>query len=204
MAHVSRTNGEAGLGPRLIPGLVLAGLALICTSADARAAISVDHAGYKGGILTAEGRTTKAHQTVTLDGIYRARSDGSGASDSASAIVRSTARCDFDPVPIFFMRRPATADQCDDGRDLRLSLKYCSGRDHSWNSAVCRSAAARPWNKSKRTSLIGREFRMLNWALIFFIISVIAGFFGFSGVAAGAATVSKWLFFLALAIFAIF
>ena len=29
-------------------------------------------------------------------------------------------------------------------------------------------------------------------------------FFGFSGVAAGAATVSKWLFFLALAIFAIF
>ena len=79
MAHVSTTSGEAGLGPRLIPGLVLAGLALICTSAAARAAISVDHAGYKGGILTVEGRTTKAHQTVTLDGIYRARSDGSGS-----------------------------------------------------------------------------------------------------------------------------
>jgi hypothetical protein len=79
MAHVSRTSGEAGRGPRLIPGLVLAGLALICTSADARAAINVDHAGYKGGILTVEGRTTKAHQTVTLDGLYRARSDGSGS-----------------------------------------------------------------------------------------------------------------------------
>ena len=45
---------------------------------------------------------------------------------------------------------------------------------------------------------------MLKWALIFLIISLIAGFFRFSGVAAGAATVSKWLFFLALAIFAIF
>ena len=45
---------------------------------------------------------------------------------------------------------------------------------------------------------------MLKWAIIFFIISVIAGFFGFSGVAAGATTVAKWLFFLALAIFAIF
>ena len=78
MAHVSRTSAETGR-PRLIPGLVLAGVALICTSADARAAISVDQAGYKAGILTVEGRTTKAHQTVTLDGIYRARSDGSGS-----------------------------------------------------------------------------------------------------------------------------
>lgn len=45
---------------------------------------------------------------------------------------------------------------------------------------------------------------MLKWALIFFIISVVAGFLGFSGVSAGAATISKWLFFIALAIFAVF
>ena len=45
---------------------------------------------------------------------------------------------------------------------------------------------------------------MLKWALIFFVVSVIAGFFGFSGVAAGAATIAKWLFFIALAIFALF
>ena len=45
---------------------------------------------------------------------------------------------------------------------------------------------------------------MLKWALIFFIISAVAGFFGFSGVAAGAAQISKWLFFAALAIFALF
>lgn len=42
---------------------------------------------------------------------------------------------------------------------------------------------------------------MLKWALIFFVISVIAGFFGFSGIAAGAATIAKWLFFIAVAIF---
>ena len=45
---------------------------------------------------------------------------------------------------------------------------------------------------------------MLKWALIFLIVSVVAGFFGFSGVSAGAATIAKWLFFAALAIFAAF
>lgn len=45
---------------------------------------------------------------------------------------------------------------------------------------------------------------MLKWALIFFIISVVAGILGFSGVAAGAATIAKWLFFIALAIFVLF
>ena len=41
---------------------------------------------------------------------------------------------------------------------------------------------------------------MLKWALIFFLISLVAGFFGFTGVAAGAATLAKVLFFLCLAI----
>ena len=41
---------------------------------------------------------------------------------------------------------------------------------------------------------------MLKWALIFFLISIVAGFFGFTGVAAGAATIAKVLFFLCLAI----
>ena len=42
---------------------------------------------------------------------------------------------------------------------------------------------------------------MLKWAIIFFVVSLIAGFFGFSGVAAGARTIAKILFFIALAIF---
>ena len=42
---------------------------------------------------------------------------------------------------------------------------------------------------------------MLKWALIFFVISIVAGFLGFSGIAAGASTIAKWLIFAAVAIF---
>jgi uncharacterized membrane protein YtjA (UPF0391 family) len=44
---------------------------------------------------------------------------------------------------------------------------------------------------------------MLKWALIFFLISVVAGIFGFTGVAAGARSIAKGLFFIAVAIFAV-
>ncbi len=44
---------------------------------------------------------------------------------------------------------------------------------------------------------------MLRWALIFFVISLIAGIFGFTGVAAGSAAIAKTLFFLTLALFVI-
>ena len=44
---------------------------------------------------------------------------------------------------------------------------------------------------------------MLKWALIFFVISVVAGFFGFTGVASGARSISKVLFFIAVTIFLI-
>lgn len=42
---------------------------------------------------------------------------------------------------------------------------------------------------------------MLKLAIIFFVISLVAGFFGFTDVATGAKSISKALFFLALAIF---
>ncbi len=44
---------------------------------------------------------------------------------------------------------------------------------------------------------------MLKWALIFFVISVIACFFGFTGVASTTRSIAKVLFFIALAIFLI-
>ena len=44
---------------------------------------------------------------------------------------------------------------------------------------------------------------MLKWALIFFIVSVIAGLLGFTGVAAGFRTIAKILFFIAITIFLI-
>lgn len=44
---------------------------------------------------------------------------------------------------------------------------------------------------------------MIKWAIIFFVISIVAGFFGFTGVASGAKRIAKLLFFIALAIFLI-
>ena len=44
---------------------------------------------------------------------------------------------------------------------------------------------------------------MLKLAIIFFIISLIAGFFGFTNVASGAKSIAKVLFFIALIIFLI-
>ncbi|HET7547623.1 MAG TPA: DUF1328 domain-containing protein [Usitatibacter sp.] len=44
---------------------------------------------------------------------------------------------------------------------------------------------------------------MIKWAIIFFVISVIAGFFGFTGVASGARTIAKWLFGIAVVLFLI-
>jgi uncharacterized membrane protein YtjA (UPF0391 family) len=48
-----------------------------------------------------------------------------------------------------------------------------------------------------------KEPFMIKWAIIFFIVSVVAGFFGFTGVAAGARSIAKVLFFIAIVIFLI-
>jgi uncharacterized membrane protein YtjA (UPF0391 family) len=45
---------------------------------------------------------------------------------------------------------------------------------------------------------------MLKLALIFFLISIVAGVFGFTNIAAGTATIAKWLFFIGLAIVVVF
>jgi uncharacterized membrane protein YtjA (UPF0391 family) len=44
---------------------------------------------------------------------------------------------------------------------------------------------------------------MIKWAIVFAIISIIAGLFGFTGIAADSAAVAKILFFIALAIFVV-
>jgi uncharacterized membrane protein YtjA (UPF0391 family) len=42
---------------------------------------------------------------------------------------------------------------------------------------------------------------MIKLAIIFFIVSLVAGFFGFTDVARGAKSIAKILFFIAFAIF---
>jgi uncharacterized membrane protein YtjA (UPF0391 family) len=55
-----------------------------------------------------------------------------------------------------------------------------------------------PWSKT-RCSIIGRLI-MLHYAVVFFVIALIAAVFGFTGIAAGAAEIAKVLFFLFLII----
>lgn len=45
---------------------------------------------------------------------------------------------------------------------------------------------------------------MLKWALIFFIVSLVAALFGFTGIAAGAAAIAKTLFYIAVLLFVLF
>jgi uncharacterized membrane protein YtjA (UPF0391 family) len=45
------------------------------------------------------------------------------------------------------------------------------------------------------------EASMLNWAIAFFIIAIVAALFGFTGIAAGAAEIAKILFFVFLVLF---
>ena len=42
---------------------------------------------------------------------------------------------------------------------------------------------------------------MLYWALAFFLVAILAAVFGFGGIAAGAATIAKVLFFIFLVLF---
>lgn len=42
---------------------------------------------------------------------------------------------------------------------------------------------------------------MLRYALLFFIIAIIAGVFGFTGIAAGASAIAKILFFFFIVLF---
>ncbi len=44
---------------------------------------------------------------------------------------------------------------------------------------------------------------MLAWSVIFFIVAIVAAIFGFGGIAAGAVTIAKVLFFVFLVLFAV-
>jgi uncharacterized membrane protein YtjA (UPF0391 family) len=57
------------------------------------------------------------------------------------------------------------------------------------------------WTCSSRNADPGdqpQEFPMLQYAVVFFIIALIAAVFGFGGIAAGAAGIAKILFFVFL------
>ena len=47
------------------------------------------------------------------------------------------------------------------------------------------------------------EVEMLRWALVFFVVALIAALFGFGGIATAAASIAKVLFFIFLVLFVI-
>jgi uncharacterized membrane protein YtjA (UPF0391 family) len=48
-----------------------------------------------------------------------------------------------------------------------------------------------------------KELQMLHYALVFFVVALIAAVFGFGGIAAGAAEIAKILFFIFLVLFVV-
>jgi uncharacterized membrane protein YtjA (UPF0391 family) len=46
-----------------------------------------------------------------------------------------------------------------------------------------------------------QEMTILKWALIFFVVSVVAGIFGFTGISAASADVARFLFYVFVVIF---
>jgi uncharacterized membrane protein YtjA (UPF0391 family) len=78
------------------------------------------------------------------------------------------------------------------------------------------SAVAKTWNQRPRSPLaqcledvavVCREgwrsyaMTLLKWALIFFLVSVVAGVFGFTGISAASADVARFLFYVFVVIF---
>jgi len=43
--------------------------------------------------------------------------------------------------------------------------------------------------------------KMLYWAVVFFLIAIVAGVFGFGGISAGAETIAIWLFWIFIIVF---
>lgn len=52
-----------------------------------------------------------------------------------------------------------------------------------------------------RRLIVKTEKAMLRWSIIFFVVAIIAAVFGFGGIAAGAASIAKVLFFIFLVLF---
>jgi uncharacterized membrane protein YtjA (UPF0391 family) len=52
-----------------------------------------------------------------------------------------------------------------------------------------------------RVTTLERIFDMLGWALLFFLVAIVAAVFGFGGIAIAAAGIAKSLFFVFLVLF---
>jgi uncharacterized membrane protein YtjA (UPF0391 family) len=89
-------------------------------------------------------------------------------------------------------RRDASARASDDREHKQAGHRY--GRQKSPKRL---EPVALPWVV---IAVLVESEHMLKWALIFFLISIVAGFFGYSGVSAASAGIAKLLFIGAIII----
>jgi len=68
----------------------------------------------------------------------------------------------------------------------------------AYNQATAAAAMWLPSRRSTSESALGEITAMLHYAVVFFIIAIIAAVLGFGGIAAGAAGIAKVLFFVFL------
>ena len=69
-----------------------------------------------------------------------------------------------------------------------------------WNR-LHRPSLVRSKAPSRRTNLEEWTVTLLKWALLFFVISIVAGILGFTGISAASADVARILFYIFLVIF---
>jgi uncharacterized membrane protein YtjA (UPF0391 family) len=70
-----------------------------------------------------------------------------------------------------------------------------------WNQRA--SGPVIDWERPRISGGLSMEDVMLYWALVFFVIAIIAAVFGFGGIASTAAGIAQILFFVFLVIFLI-
>jgi uncharacterized membrane protein YtjA (UPF0391 family) len=73
---------------------------------------------------------------------------------------------------------------------------------HDWNQFHCLKLDQRFWwSAIRRLTVEEWPMTILRWALIFFLVSLVAGLFGFTDISAASADVARFLFYVFVVIF---
>jgi uncharacterized membrane protein YtjA (UPF0391 family) len=101
----------------------------------------------------------------------------------------------FSKAKIFNATAPGDAGSCTLGRDRSTARRRSLRNQHHRPPLDQHRTGAAPRRLEKRSMTI------LKWALIFFLVSVVAGVFGFTGISAASADVARFLFYVFVVIF---
>jgi uncharacterized membrane protein YtjA (UPF0391 family) len=83
---------------------------------------------------------------------------------------------------------------------IKANCSNSHGTRPGWNPALHRKLEEGFWTR-RRASWRSKTVTLLKWALLFFVISVVAGILGFTGISAASADVARFLFYVFVVIF---